>query len=132
MTSNGYDILLVDDEAGIRKILRLFLEMEGFTVREAVSAVQARELIIESCPDCMVLDVVLCGQTGFEVCEWVKNTADYRHVKVIMFTALNQGPDMSEGKRVGCDLYLTKPQNPKDIIREIKTLLSIQIETTVS
>ena len=129
---NGFDILLVDDEAGIRKILRLFLEMDGFSVREAVSAQQARELIAAQCPDLMVLDVVLCGQTGFEVCEWVKNTPEYARAKVIMFTALNQGPDINEGIRVKADLYLTKPQNPRDIIAEIKTLLNISLESTDS
>ncbi len=125
MSGNGYRILLVDDEAGIRKILRIFFEMEGFTVFEAVSAVQAREVAERERPHAAILDVVLCGQTGFDVCGWIKQNPDLKETKVIMFTALNQDNDFIEGQRVGCDHYLTKPQNPKDIVAKIKKILGV-------
>lgn len=117
-------ILLVDDEAGIRKILRLFLELEGYEVCEAVSANQAEEVIKEKRPHLVILDVVLCGRTGFEVCEWIKGSSDTHDIIVVLFTALNQEHDIKEGRRVGCDLYLTKPQNPKDIVEQVKKHLS--------
>lgn len=120
----SYRILLVDDEAGIRKILRLFLELEGFTVFEAVSAIQAQQIIQQQKPHLIILDVVLCGQTGFEVCEWVKDNPETKDTIVILFTALNQNHDYKEGKRVKCDYYLTKPQNPKDIVEKVKKYLN--------
>lgn len=118
-----YRILLVDDESGIRKILRLFLELEGFVVFEAITANQAMEVIAKEKPDLVILDVILCGQTGFDVCAWVKNNPETRDVVVFLFTALNQEHDYREGKRVGCDLYLTKPQNPKDIVEKVNEVL---------
>ncbi len=116
-------ILLVDDEAGIRKILRLFLELEGFTVFEAVTANQAIQLVKKEHPNLVVLDIILCGQNGFDVCEWIKSNSETRDIKVILFTALNQEHDYREGQRVGCDEYLTKPQNPKDIVEQVKKFL---------
>jgi DNA-binding response OmpR family regulator len=118
-----FRVLLVDDEAGIRKILRLFLELEGFSVFEAVTANQAMQLIRKEKPHLVILDIILCGQTGFDVCEWIKGNPDTKDIIVILFTALNQEHDYHEGQRVGCDLYLTKPQNPKDIVERVKEYL---------
>ena len=119
-----FRILLVDDEPGIRKILRLFLELEGFSVYEAITANQAISVITKEKPDLVILDVILCGQTGFDVCEWVKNNPETRDIIVFLFTALNQEYDYREGQRVGCDLYLTKPQNPKDIVEKVNEYLN--------
>jgi two-component system alkaline phosphatase synthesis response regulator PhoP len=121
-------ILLVDDEAGIRKILRLFLELEGFTVSEAVTANQAIQLIKKEKPHLVILDIILCGQTGFDVCEWIKGNPETKDIAVVLFTALNQDHDYREGQRVGCDLYLTKPQNPKDIVEKVVALLNLKKE----
>ena len=126
LPKNPFKILLVDDEPGIRKILRLFLELEGFTVLEAITANQAMELIKREKPHLVVLDVILCGQTGFDVCEWVKASPETRDTIVFLFTALNQDHDYEEGQRVGCDLYLTKPQNPKDIVEKINEFLKVK------
>ena len=120
---SAHRVLLVDDEPGIRKILRLFLELEGYSVLEAVTANQAMELIASERPHLVILDVILCGQTGFDVCEWVKSNPDLKSTIVILFTALNQGHDYKEGQRVQCDLYLTKPQNPRDIVEKVGELL---------
>jgi CheY-like chemotaxis protein len=124
MQQKPYRILIVDDEAGIRKILRLFLEVEGYSVYEAITASQAISVIQKEKPDLVILDVILCGQTGFEVCEWVKGNAETKDIIVFLFTALNQEHDLQEGKRVGCNLYLTKPQNPKDIVEKVKEYLN--------
>ena len=120
-----FRILIVDDEAGIRKILRLFLELEGYSVYEAVSARQAQQIVQKEKPHLMILDVVLCGQTGFELCEWIKDNPETKDIIVILFTALNQEHDYKEGKRVHCDYYLTKPQNPKDIVKKVKEYLNV-------
>jgi DNA-binding response OmpR family regulator len=126
---NPYRVLLVDDEPGIRKILRLFLELEGYAVFEAITANQAMEVITKEKPHLVILDVILCGQTGFDVCEWVKNNQETKDTIVFLFTALNQEHDYEEGQRVGCDLYLTKPQNPRDIVEKVSQALK---ERTVS
>jgi len=122
-SKSKYRILLVDDEPGIRKILRLFFELEGYQVSEAITAGQAMEVIRSERPHLVLLDVILCGQTGFEVCEWVKSDPQLKDTIIALFTALNQDHDYREGQRVGCDLYLTKPQNPKDIVDQVSALL---------
>jgi CheY-like chemotaxis protein len=58
------------------------------------------------------------------MCEWVKSNPETRDIIVFLFTALNQEHDVQEGKRVGCDLYLTKPQDPKDIVEKVKEYLN--------
>jgi CheY-like chemotaxis protein len=120
---NPYRILLVDDEPGIRKILRLFLELEGYTVFEAITANQAMQVVKKERPHLIILDVILFGQTGFDVCEWVKNNPETKDIIIFLFTALNQEHDYREGQRLGCDLYLTKPQNPKDIVEKVREFL---------
>jgi DNA-binding response OmpR family regulator len=129
---NPFRILLVDDEAGIRKILRLFLEIEGFTVFEAVTANQAMQIIKKEKPHLVILDIILCGQTGFDVCEWIKGSPDTKEILVVWFTALIQDHDYREGQRVGCDLYLTKPQNPKDIVEKVKEFLHVKMSSAPS
>ncbi|MFW6221329.1 MAG: response regulator transcription factor [Fibrobacterota bacterium] len=123
-------VLLVDDEAGIRKILRLFLELEGFEVCEAVTGNQAISQIHAERPDLVILDIILCGKMGFEVCEWIKTNPETIEIIVILFTALSQEDDYREGQRVGCDLYLTKPQNPKDIVEQVKSYFTVNNHTT--
>jgi CheY-like chemotaxis protein len=132
MQEKPYRIVLVDDEPGIRKILRLFLEMEGYSVYEAITASQAISVIEKEKPDLVILDVILCGQTGFEVCEWVKSNPQTRDIIVFLFTALNQEHDYREGQRVGCDVYLTKPQNPKDIVEKVKEYLKKKTQEKVA
>lgn len=125
-----FRILLVDDEPGIRKILRLFLELDGYTVSEAITANQAIQIIKKEKPHLVILDVILCGQTGFDVCEWIKDSPETKDIIVFLFTALNQDHDMKEGQRVGCDLYLTKPQNPKDIVEKVQDYIKRIAELT--
>jgi len=124
---NQFRILLVDDEPGIRKILRLFLELEGYIVFEAITANQAMQVVKKEMPNLVILDVILCGQTGFDVCEWIKSNPETKDILVFLFTALNQEHDYREGQRVGCDLYLTKPQNPKDIVEKVREFLQTKV-----
>ena len=119
--------MLVDDEPGIRKILRLFLELEGYIVFEAITANQAMQVVKKEMPNLVILDVILCGQTGFDVCEWIKSNPETKNIFVFLFTALNQEHDYREGQRVGCDLYLTKPQNPKDIVEKVREFLQNKV-----
>jgi DNA-binding response OmpR family regulator len=117
------NILLVDDESGIRRILKIFLELEGYTIHEAVNANQAFEALEEHKIDLVILDIILFGITGFEVCERIKKDPKTKNICVIIFTALNQEHDFEEGKRVGADLYLTKPLNPKEIVNRVNQFL---------
>lgn len=120
MDFKGRKVLLVDDESGIRRILRIFLEVDGFSVIEAANAQQAFRAVEEEKPEVVILDVILFGTTGFEICEKIKSDPHTRDIYVILFTALTKDSDIAEGERVGADLYLMKPLNPKDIVERVK------------
>lgn len=123
MELKTHRILLVDDEPGIRKILRLFLEMEGFSVYEANSALQAKNLVGKEKPDLVIVDVLLPGETGYDVCEWIKTNPETKDTIVFIFTG-HQAQDTRNSGQSDCDLYLEKPQNPKDIVEKVKEFLS--------
>lgn len=124
MEQSKHKVLLVDDESGIRRILRIFLEVEGFSVLEAVNATQAFQVLEEEKPDVVILDVILFGTTGFEICEKIKADPKTKSTYVILFTALTKDSDVAEGERVGADLYLMKPLNPKDIVERVKAVFA--------
>ena len=126
-TQERFRVLIVDDEPGIRKILRMFLEMEGYEVFEAATAGQAMEIVKLEKPHMAILDILLDDRTGFDVCEWIKSNPETRKTKVLLFTALGQEHEFREGQRVGCDYYLTKPQNPKDIIEKVREYLHTEV-----
>jgi len=72
----------------------------------------------------IILDVILFGTTGFEICQTIKSKPETRDIYVILFTALTKDTDVAEGERVGADLYLMKPLNPRDIVSKVKAAIS--------
>jgi DNA-binding response OmpR family regulator len=117
MANQGeHSVLLVDDELGVLKVLRLFLELAGYRVFEASNAEQAFEVIGREELSLAILDVSLRGPSGFDICKRLKSDPATRGIPVFMFTAMSDDDEVLEGERVGCDRYLTKPQNPQDIV----------------
>lgn len=117
-------VLLVDDEPGIRRILRLFLEVEGFEVFEADNAENALASIKTNKPNLVILDIILYGATGFEVCDKIKSNPATKDIFVMLFTALTKEADIAEGEKVGADMYLMKPMNPREIVERVKKALA--------
>ncbi len=120
MANERKRVLVVDDESGIRRILRLFLEADGFEVYEAENASQALESVATDKPHVVILDVVLYGTTGFDICASIKGNPETKGIFVMLFTALTKEADISEGERVGADMYLMKPLNPREIVDRVK------------
>lgn len=113
-------ILIVEDEDTIRKFERINLEMEGFEVIEAASGEEGLDLAKRENPDIVLLDVMLPGIDGFEVCRQLR--AMEREVGIIMVTAKNQDIDKIEGLEAGSDDYISKPFNPRELTLRIKSL----------
>lgn len=113
-------ILIVEDEETIRKFERINLEMEGFEVLEAASGEEGLEVAKNENPDIVLLDVMLPGIDGFEVCRELR--AMEREVGIIMVTAKNQDIDKIEGLEAGSDDYISKPFNPRELTLRIKSL----------
>ncbi|HLO01778.1 MAG TPA: response regulator transcription factor [Symbiobacteriaceae bacterium] len=112
-------ILVVDDEPNIRELCRLYLEQEGFSVVEAADGPSALAQATELKPDLVVLDVMMPGKSGFEVC---KELAPHG-IPVLLLTARSDELDRILGLELGADDYLTKPFSPRELVARVKAIL---------
>ena len=113
-------VLLVEDDARVRRVLRLALEDEGFTVLEAADGEQCLERVKEVAPDIVLLDLMLPDRDGFSVCRDIRRGSD---VPVIMVTARTDSHDVVAGLESGADDYVTKPLVAKELAARIRALL---------
>ncbi len=116
----GTRILSVEDDERIRTALKLALEDEGWTVDEASSGEDAIDLFHRSVPDVVLIDIMLPGIDGFELCRTLRKSSD---VPIVMVTARNDTHDVVAGLEAGADDYLTKPFAPKELSARIRALL---------
>jgi DNA-binding response OmpR family regulator len=116
----GTRILAVEDDERIRSAVKLALEDEGWTVDEAESGEEAIEKFNRCKPDVVLIDIMLPGIDGFELCRTLRRTSD---VPVVMVTARNDTHDVVAGLEAGADDYLTKPFAPKELSARIRALL---------
>ena len=116
----GETILVVDDEANIVDLVRLYLEQAGYRVEAAHDGLAAIELIRSLQPALVVLDIMLPELDGFEVCRQVRLESD---VPIIMLTARDDDIDKIVGLELGADDYLTKPFNPRELTARAKAIL---------
>jgi DNA-binding response OmpR family regulator len=117
---SGQRILVVDDEPNIVELAKLYLEREGFRVQSAGDGIAALESIQTDEPALVVLDIMLPGMDGFEVCKQVRSGSD---VPIIMLTARDEDIDKIVGLELGADDYLTKPFNPRELVARVKAIL---------
>jgi two-component system alkaline phosphatase synthesis response regulator PhoP len=116
----GERILIVDDEAHIVELVRLYLEREGFRVDSAANGAQGLRLSRELRPALLVLDLMLPEVDGLEVCRQVRAESD---VPIVMLTARDEDIDKIVGLELGADDYLTKPFNPRELVARVKAIL---------
>jgi DNA-binding response OmpR family regulator len=116
----GTRILAVEDDERIRAALRMALEDEGWSVVEAESGEDAVEQFDASLPDVVLIDIMLPGIDGFELCRTLRRSSD---VPIIMVTARNDTHDVVAGLEAGADDYLTKPFAPKELSARIRAML---------
>lgn len=113
-------ILLVEDEDSIRKFVKINLERENYEVFEAASGEEGLEIARKEEPEIVVLDIMLPGIDGFEVCRVLRN--EFPELGIIMLSAKSEDLDKIMGLQYGCDDYLTKPFNPTELSLRIKSL----------
>ncbi|MDO5754759.1 MAG: response regulator transcription factor [Tissierellia bacterium] len=114
-------ILLVEDEENIRKFTRINLEREGFEVLEAETGELGVEIALRDHPDVAILDIMLPGIDGYEVCSILREKVP--EIGIIMLTAKTQEEDKIAGLERGADDYLSKPFNPRELALRIKSLI---------
>ncbi len=113
-------VLVVDDEPTIREIVVGYLEREGYKTLEAADGNRARELLKNDAPDLVVLDVMLPGTDGLELCRWIRSRS---RLPVIMLTARGEESDRIVGLELGADDYVTKPFSPRELAARVRTVL---------
>jgi len=116
-------ILIVEDESDIRELLRYNLEREGFAVEEADTGPQALDRIKRRMPDLMVLDLMLPGMPGLEICRVVRGSEDTARLPILVVTAKGTEVDKVLGLEMGADDYVVKPFSPRELVARIKALL---------
>lgn len=114
-------VLLVEDEIAIRKFTKINVEKAGFQVLEAGTGEDGVRIALEENPHVVILDVMLPGMNGFEVCDILRN--EMPNVGIIMLTAKTQDVDRILGLEKGADDYMVKPFNPQELVLRIQSLV---------
>jgi DNA-binding response OmpR family regulator len=117
-------ILIADDEPNIVISLEYLMKREGFDVVVAVDADSALAAVAEEVPDLILLDVMLPGRDGFEVCQQIRANPAWQSIKIVMLTAKGRDTEVAKGLALGADAYMTKPFATKDLVAQIKQLLA--------
>ncbi|MED4019775.1 response regulator transcription factor [Priestia aryabhattai] len=132
---NEQRLLLVDDEDRIRRLLRMYLEKEGYIIEEAADGHEAIEKALHIDYDLIVLDLMMPGIDGIEVCKQIR---EKKATPIIMLTAKGEEVNRVQGFEVGTDDYIVKPFSPREVVLRVKALLRrssqatfIQPETSV-
>ena len=116
-------ILIVEDEANIRQLVRYNLEKEGFQIIEAVDGLQGVKLAKIEKPDLVLLDLMLPEMDGLEVCRNIKGNTGTSSMPIIMLTAKSEEIDKVIGLELGADDYMTKPFSPRELVARVKAVL---------
>jgi len=117
-------ILIVEDEKALRMGLAMCLSNAGFEPVEAADGKEALRMIVEHRPALLVLDVMMDGLSGLEVCRTLRKNPETRAIKVLFLSAKGQVKEQNEGIEAGGDYYMTKPFEYRKLIEVIRTLLA--------
>jgi two-component system, OmpR family, alkaline phosphatase synthesis response regulator PhoP len=119
-------ILIVDDEPSILMTIQFLMKQQGYDVLTAERGEDALDLISRYKPDLVLLDIMLPGIDGYEVCEIIRLNPDYGEVKIVFLTAKGHETEIAEGLALGADAYITKPYSNVELLAKVKELLQIQ------
>ncbi|MDH4392479.1 MAG: response regulator [Aquabacterium sp.] len=117
-------VLIVEDQADIRKLIRMTLEFEPYEIHEAANGTDGLRLAAEVLPDLILLDVMMPGALdGLQVCARVRALSALAGTRVVLLTARGQTQDRDAGQEAGADAYLIKPFSPLQLIETIERLM---------
>ncbi|MCC6540799.1 MAG: response regulator transcription factor [Flavobacteriales bacterium] len=122
-TSPTQKILLVDDEPDILELLRYHLDREGYSVKTALNGKEALRMARAEHPDLIVLDIMMPGMDGVEVCAQLRQQPEFKDTVITFLTARSEDYSQIAGLEAGADDYIAKPVRPKVFVAKVKTLL---------
>lgn len=120
---NKKKILLIEDEEDIAALIKLQAELSGYKMFVETDGLNGYRVIEKEKPDMIVLDIMLPGMNGLDVCRKVKNHQDLKHIPIILISAKSEELDVVLGLELGADDYVTKPFSPKVLFSRIKAVL---------
>ena len=118
-----HKILIADDEPNIVISLEYLMKREGYEVIVARDGTQALEAILRERPSLVLLDVMMPGKTGFDVCQELRALPDFKDMPIVMLTAKGRDTDIAKGLAMGATAYLAKPFSTKEIAAKVRELL---------
>lgn len=116
-------ILIVDDEAYVRELVKATLSASNYMVFTAMDGEEALEVAKKEMPDLMLLDIEMPKKDGYEVCRQLKSDSKTSHIHIIMLTAYGQKKNMEKGREVGANDYFVKPFSPTALLDKINEVL---------
>ena len=116
-------LLVVDDDARLRELLRRYLSDNGFRVTLAADAAEARASLASFAFDLIVLDVMMPGETGLELTRSLRGETQQQRVPILLLTAMGEPEDRVNGLEQGADDYLAKPFEPRELVLRIRNIL---------
>ncbi len=119
-------VLIVDDNAQNVELLEAYLEELPVETLTASDGIEALDMVQKHQPDLILLDIMMPGMSGFEVCKKLKADPATRDIPIIMVTALNEISDIERGVESGTDDFLTKPVNKLELLTRVKSLLRLK------
>lgn len=117
-------VLIADDEPNIVMALEFLLGRAGYEVRTAANGDEALALLESFSPDLVLIDIMMPGKSGYEVCQRIRERPEWRHVKIVMVSAKGRDAEISKGMSLGADLYVTKPFSTQELIAAVDRLLA--------
>lgn len=122
MTTPAKTVLIVDDEAPVRQILKRMLASVDYRVEAVANGKEAQEFLRTSVPDMVLLDITMPEMDGMSLCRWIRNNEKTRLVPVVMITARGDIPDHISGLSQGADEYIAKPFDLNEVLARVAAL----------
>ena len=116
-------VLIVDDEPNIVAALEYLLARNGYEVRSAPNGEQALREVEAFAPDLVLLDIMMPQQSGYEVCQRIRERPEWSRIRILMLSAKGREAEVSKGLSLGADLYITKPFSNAELVARIGELL---------
>ncbi|MBZ5659805.1 MAG: response regulator [Acidobacteriia bacterium] len=115
-------VMAVDDDAAVLRVIKTFLEQNDYLVKTALSGEEAFAMLIEETPAVLILDVLMPGASGFDICRLIKRDVRLKNVPVIFLTSKSEPKDFKAGHDLGAVIYMTKPFKVQKLLHVVQML----------
>ncbi|HET6386655.1 MAG TPA: response regulator [Armatimonadota bacterium] len=120
-------IMIIEDDEELNEVMQYNLTQAGYRVVQEWDGLKAKEAIRESPPDLLLLDIMLPGIDGWEICKWLSETPDLQKIPILFFTAKGAREDYDRARQYNMAGYFTKPYGTADVLRHIEKVVASRI-----